>query len=129
MKLCLSCHSPKTEGTTDRCASCNLAIRRAEREAMKPKKVQHTIRKRSVKEADRMKEYNKVRAEYLATHQQCEIRLLGCVGMATEIHHAAKRIGDNLTNTEHLLATCWRCHRTTETVLSAKERRDKKLLV
>lgn len=115
------------EGNTRFCGSHNHETRKAEREASKPKKIAHTIRKRSVREAERMKEYNKVRAEYLETHQHCEAKLIGCLGLATDIHHTKDRLGDNLTT--HIISVCRRCHSQIHDKLSAQLRREKGLLI
>jgi len=63
----------------------------------------------SKKQAERLKEYRKLRDEYMKVHETCETR--DCSSPATEVHHSAGRIGDLLTDTNYFLAVCRRCHR------------------
>jgi len=54
--------------------------------------------------------YTKARLAYLAIHHNCQARLSGCTGTATEIHHKAGKIGELLTNVSKFLAVCRTCH-------------------
>lgn len=106
-------------------ASCNHAQRKAER--VKPKK--HTpIKRVSDKRKTENKQYSELRKQYLYDHPTCEIRLIGCTGKATEIHHCSTSHKDFL-NTKTWKAVCAHCHNMIERVLSANDRRNKGLLI
>jgi 5-methylcytosine-specific restriction endonuclease McrA len=64
----------------------------------------------STKRGEQTKEYLLLREVYLRKHPTCEIALEGCTYKSTEIHHARKRVGTMLTNTEYFVATCRSCH-------------------
>ena len=117
------------------CASHNIAARKSEREALKPKKKPNHIQKyfKAIKRfSDKKKKdnqvYSKRRKHYLEKYPDCQIKLDVCTGKATQIHHTAGRIGSNLTNKNTFKSTCDACHRKLHDVLSAKERREKGLL-
>ncbi len=66
------------------------------------------LRKISKKMSSRLREYAKVRKEYLAAHPMCEV----CGRQAsTEIHHKKSRIGNLLCEKEYFLAVDSLCHR------------------
>ena len=69
------------------------------------------IHHRSAKMQKKMKQYNLLRAAYIADHPQCEIAMDACTGASTEIHHMAGRRGDRLTDSTLFRATCRSCHR------------------
>lgn len=71
----------------------------------KPLRSKTPMNKVSSKHKKNLKEYSKVRKEYLMLHPFCEI----CGLPASDIHHKAKR-GKNLSNAETFLATCRLCH-------------------
>jgi hypothetical protein len=126
---CVNCDCKVVENEdTGLCSSCGIANRKADRLALVEKKKPKGIKPRSHKRIAEDKVYSVVRAEYLEKHPYCEVKLLGCVGMATEIHHtdmsALERVNPNTFK-----ASCWRCHRELETKLSAEVRREKGLLV
>lgn len=109
------------------CISHETEIRKAENNALRDQgkiKIKNPIRSRSKKKVSQDRLYSVLRREYLEQNPNCEIKLLGCVGLATEIHHSAKR-GDNYLNVKTWMATCRMCHSHIETVMSAKERREK----
>ena len=58
--------------------------------------------------------YQKLRLEYLNEHQSCEIQHKDCTHFATEIHHAAGRCGELLTDVTYFKASCRSCHRWVE---------------
>jgi hypothetical protein len=114
--------------TPEGCASCNQARRRAEKASNKVKVV-HQVKKVSAKRAKEKPIYDKLREEQLKEHPECQIKISGiCTTVATECHHAAKR-GINYLNKETFLSACEPCHKHTERVMSAKERREKGLLI
>lgn len=111
---------------TGRCASCAHAVRKA---AKVKQKIVQPVKKVSEKEAKRLIEYSKLQKEYLAAHLICQAKIKDvCTGIANQVHHTAKRIGDNLLDVESFLAVCPDCHVAIETMLSASERREKGFL-
>ncbi len=92
-----------------------------------PKKAKKAIRKVSKVQAKEIKIYFQKRKDFLEKHTTCQAKLVGCDYKATEIHHTSKR-GKNLNNEGSFLAVCRPCHVSIETVLSARERRNKGFL-
>ena len=60
-----------------------------------------------------LKEYKKVRDQFLKENPFCEAGLKGCGVKATEVHHKRGR-GKNLVNVETFLAACHSCHKIIE---------------
>lgn len=89
---------------------------KAQEPRVKPKKV-------SDKMKEALKEYKPLRKKYLAEHPECEMRLIGCEGMATDIHHTASR-GINLNNVSTWKSACRECHMKLHNELSAEEVRE-----
>lgn len=125
------------EGTTDFCPRHNRLLRKSKtdeqkanekRKALlsKPKKVYKAPNKVSPKRKEANKEYAILRDEYLASHQTCEVMLLGCEKTAIEIHHVAGR-GNNLNDVSTFKATCRYCHNQIHNAFSAIEARNKGL--
>ena len=54
--------------------------------------------------------YTTLRKQYLQQHELCEAQLNQCSQTATDIHHKAGRIGDQLNDTSDWLAVCRSCH-------------------
>lgn len=75
------------------------------KQKLKPKK---PIRKVSIKQAKRLRVYEKNKAEFFEEVTQCQFP--GCEVENRTIHHAKGRIGDNLTNKENFRAMCWVHH-------------------
>lgn len=67
--------------------------------------IKKSINKISDKQKDNLKEYSIVRKEYLTKHPICEVCY---INSSTEIHHKAKRTGENLF--KYFLAVCRTCH-------------------
>lgn len=65
------------------------------------------MRKVSLKQAKRLREYNKLRDEFLKD-KTCQFP--GCESDQVTLHHAAGRIGDNLTDVSKFRALCWEHH-------------------
>jgi hypothetical protein len=76
------------------------------------KKGKKPITKVSAKKKQGLKEYKKVRADYLSKHPICQVD--GCRRFASEIHHRAGRTGALLCNVTHFLAVCRTCHQRIE---------------
>ncbi len=51
------------------------------------------------------------------------MNLINCTGIATEVHHTAKR-GKNYLNVATFMAACYDCHVIVERVMSAEDRRE-----
>jgi hypothetical protein len=81
-------------------------------EKVKPAKGRKTpIKKASKKRAKELREYKPVRRSFLKAHPTCEVKLPGCQGKATEIHHQAGREGKKLLDVTDFLSCCRSCHR------------------
>lgn len=65
----------------------------------------------STKQAARLKEYMKLRNQFLEINDKCE----RCGGDATEVHHRCGRVGDDLIDTDNFCAVCFPCHQWIET--------------
>jgi hypothetical protein len=76
------------------------------------KKPKRPIPKVSVKKKQGLKEYKKVRADYLAKHPTCQVE--GCRRFASEIHHRRGRVGALLCDVAHFLSVCRTCHQRIE---------------
>ena len=109
-------------------ATCNFQRRKAERNALKKKKV-YTIPKVTAKRKEENKAYTPLRKKYLEDHPECQVKLLGiCTLKALEIHHVSTSHKDFL-NIKTWKSSCKECHRHLETVLSAEVRKEKGLLL
>lgn len=109
-----------TEGTTDKCATCNRADRKAKANAAKiakvykfkpkklpPAKTFKPIKQVSKKRAKELAVYKPIRDAFLAANAVCQC----CnAAPATEVHHKAGRIGKLLYNIKYFLAVCHWCH-------------------
>jgi hypothetical protein len=72
-----------------------------------PLKAKTRLRRVSKVRASRLREYSRLRLEFLRKHVQCMI----CGAIATEAHHKRGRIGKRLNDFVHCLAVCFFCHR------------------
>lgn len=77
-----------------------------------PKKKPELIAKRSDKMKDKMKSYKPVMIAWLAKpeNKYCQIRMDGCTNIATQVHHSAGRVGDQLMKEEDWIASCSHCN-------------------
>lgn len=59
-----------------------------------------------------LRQYKKVRAQFLKEHPFCEAKLpTVCTKIATQIHHKKGKVGsEDYLNPDHYLATCHGCH-------------------
>lgn len=96
------------EGSTLHCASCNHALRKAERESRKPVKFNARIKPVAPKRAAELAKYSKLKAQYIAIHQICEV--VGCNRQAVDIHHMKGRENDLLLDTNFWMAICREHH-------------------
>lgn len=95
------------EGSTDACASCNAAARKAERQS-KRVTIVAPAKKITAKRAAQTVEYTKLRREYLEAYPACEVE--DCNNKAKEVHHKKGRENNLLTNTDYFMAVCPGCH-------------------
>jgi hypothetical protein len=116
---CIDCGGTPIEAF-GRCASCNSLQRKLERESKKVKVVK-PVKKVSEKRADELLQYPRLKKQYLEFKMHCEIRLEGCTGSSTQIHHVSKD-AKNFLNTDTWLGCCPSCHTKCE-ALPAKQRR------
>lgn len=97
------------EGLTPFCSSCNHANRKAERQAQKDAaKVKKPIKKVADKRAAQLREYAKLRKEYLSLYPVCEEE--GCQAPSVDIHHQRGKENERLLDTNFFLATCREHH-------------------
>jgi hypothetical protein len=98
-------------------------------EVLKEKKAPVTkIKRASDKRAKEEPKYRKLSRKFLSENTFCQAKLIGCKGLATDCHHSSGRITDYL-NVLTFIAVCRECHNKIHNVLSAKENREKRLLV
>lgn len=108
LKKCAGCsqlkHIWKSHKKDKYCRECWYTIE-------KPKSISPVSKKRQVE----MDEYSKKRVAFLALHNNCQAKLVGCTGKATDIHHSKGRVGDNYLNISTWFALCRACHSYLET--------------
>ncbi len=104
------------------------ARRKAERLAKIPKKKVKPIKKFSKKTFAALKVYANEAEQWFKDNPKCKARLIGCTDNTDHRHHLSGR-GKNLNAKETFLPVCSSCHFQIHNVLSAKERREKNLLI
>lgn len=68
------------------------------------------MRKVSLKQAKRLREYNKVRLSFMEENPYCQA-MVTCHGLlSTDIHHVRGKIGDKLTDVKDFMSVCRGCH-------------------
>lgn len=104
LKKCAGCeqlkHIWKSHGKEKYCKECWYSIE-------KPKSVSPVSKKRR----GEMDTYGKLRDAFLYIKINCEAKLVGCTGKATDVHHKAGRVGENYLKVGTWLAVCRSCHR------------------
>jgi hypothetical protein len=113
------CGNPVENRDTGKCGSCSHAARKAAKVKVK---VVTPVKKVTQKRADELKDYPHLRRMYIASHSDCEIRLVECMGRSREIHHCSLS-AKNFLNTDTWLASCIICHRALEN-MPAEQRRE-----
>ena len=92
---------------------------------MKPRKgTSRTFIKRvSKKMSQSLKVYHGKRIIFLLERPRCEIKVSGCTGEATTVHHSKGRIGPLLNDVRYWVPGCMNCHTWVENnPAEAKER-------
>ena len=134
-KVCGICNNPnkpiwkaKTRDNPCMCKDCY----NAEKSSGKPPiKAREPIKKISDKQAKINSAYSVLRLQYLKMFPHCQVRVVGCTGVATEIHHTY--FGSN--KRKHFLdsttfkSICRQCHRYIHDKMSSKELREKGLKI
>lgn len=88
MRAIKTCHcGNRCEGATDACASCNAAIRKAERRKVAVKK---PIKKTSDKRRNELDQYTVLRDAFIL-HKWCGVHGKPCI--PTEVHHKKGKVG------------------------------------
>lgn len=108
LKECSNCGKmrPRWSAKTKCCKECHMKTCDSEQKKL------YRIKPVSDKQAERLKEYRKVRDEYMATYLVCEFP--ECQNKSQDLHHGAGRIGDLLTNTKYFVALCRMHHQWAE---------------
>lgn len=115
LKKCAGCeqmkHIWKSHKKDKYCKECWYNIE-------KPKSISPVSKKRQ----GEMDTYGKLRDAFLYIKINCEAKLVGCTGKATDVHHKAGRVGENYLKIGTWLAVCRNCHSWIEqNPLEAKE--------
>ena len=69
------------------------------------------IKRVSKKRAKQEREYKPIRKKFLADNPLCGLKLPGCTGAATEVHHQAGREGKRLLDVNDFIGACSNCHK------------------
>ena len=128
---CIECGSLVIENEAlHLCASCAGEQRKQDRQAKKNAlKKPKQIAKFSEKKAEKILPYAVLRRQTLKERPVCEINIKSiCEGVAEELHHCSTSELDFL-DMDTVKTACRPCHRYTETMMSAEERRRKGLLI
>lgn len=117
--FCIECGSSKIENRDlGLCSTCNKA--RRDKENTKPKIIKQ-VKKVSEKRAEELKEYPKLKKNFLLHKMVCEFKFEGCKITATQIHHCSLS-AKNFLNPDTWMGSCDYCHPICEN-MSAEERR------
>lgn len=126
----MTCSIPDCQTIAERngiCARHNREARRAESDALKPKKV-YRIPKESEKRKIERPIYNREAKQFIIDNPECQLKIMGgCTGKSNQVHHS-KRRGKYYLDKSTWLACCQYCHDQVEFVLSAKENRERGFL-
>jgi hypothetical protein len=78
--------------------------------AVKEEKKKKPISVMSVKRMAQQRLYRKIVKEMLTENNRCEIKAVGCTGIAQGLQHKVKRSSKNLLNRKNLLRSCNSCN-------------------
>lgn len=97
----------------------------------KPKKIYAKPNKVSDKRKVLNEEYSVLREQFLKDNPDCQIKLIGCDGVSTDVHHKASGTNKvaNLNNVKTWLSVCRHCHHKIHVTFSAMEAREKGLKI
>jgi len=109
------------------CYSCEHDKRRAEKDALKPKKQPKPLPKRSAKKVKADSKYTVLRKKFLEEYPLCQCSLNGPCDQKSETIHHTSLSGNNYLNTETWMAVSLEHHMEIEN-LSAEFRRKYGLL-
>lgn len=122
-KPCRGCKTPQYIFGLGLCRSCYNSLKAKQyAQKSKNKRKQKQVSEASEKQKERLKEYKRVRIEFLLEKDHCEVATDGCrvpypVVNPTEVlqvHHKAGRVGTLLLEKKYFLAVCSICHRKVE---------------
>lgn len=114
LKVCSCCQKEtviwKNHEGSKYCKDCWSCHKSKENKPQKPKLApSSSIKQKSDKQKAIDKAYTLMRKEYLTKHPMCELKLPGCLGQATDIHHTEYR-GIKTLAQATWLAACRKCH-------------------
>jgi len=114
LKVCSGCQKEtviwKNHEGSKYCKDCWSCHKSKENKPQKPKLApSSSIKQKSDKQKAIDKAYTLMRKEYLTKHPMCELKLPGCLGQATDIHHTEYR-GIKTLAQATWLAACRKCH-------------------
>jgi len=114
LKVCSGCQKEtviwKNHEGSKYCKDCWSCHKSKEDKPQKPKLApSSSIKQKSDKQKAIDKAYTLMRKEYLTKHPMCELKLPGCLGQATDIHHTEYR-GIKTLAQATWLAACRKCH-------------------
>lgn len=123
----MTCPKCSTFQSGDTCKLCETVFKE-KKQPKTLKKSTKPIKKVSKKMSSDLREYGKLRKQFLLENPNCQARLMGCQNIAMDLHHKAKR-GINYLKIETFMAICRSCHDQIHNAMSNKEAKEKKLLI
>jgi hypothetical protein len=78
------------------------------------KTIRKPIARYSKKRTSDNRKYSVLRKQFLKEGDECEAKLPGCTGLATDLHHPSGRTGKNLLEVKKCKKVCRSCHKTIE---------------
>lgn len=110
LKMCAGCKQPKhiwkSHGKEKYCQSCWGNIQQPKGIAKSTTKIAPVSKKKK----EELSVYSKLREAFLVAKPHCEAKLVGCTGLASDVHHSKGRVGDNLLKVGTWKALCRNCH-------------------
>jgi hypothetical protein len=95
------------------CKNCAMVYNNTNKEKVATKvciKAREPIKKVSSKQAKINTAYSVLRLQYLKMFPNCQVSSDDCTHIATQVHHRAGRIGNNMLDTTIWLSVCHTCH-------------------
>lgn len=104
-KICKKCKLPKIIWSKGLCKNC------AQKTYVYKQKPKKPITKVTDNQKQILREYHKVRKEFLRQKPLCEISLPDCTRKSTQIHHSGKKNSKKLwLDTSLFISCCHNCH-------------------